>query len=1078
MAQTQQGDSGSPLPSIILVLVMSAGAFWVQKVPLPSARPAEPMVVAERYAAQQDIDSRLWQDPFEAVKKAAPKSDSVIDADIKQALLKLSGASQSIVNPGAKVQNDLCNDLSPKDQVQVMAVMVNGAPYAEAAEARRRTRYAVVSGLGRSEYVPRDREHIGRITANIGDQSKQLSSVVIPFEWFQHANKMEKRVLVLWINETQIRDKPLQHLKELVGQACSGSQENKTVIIGPGSSDTLGTLLRDVKRVFQPDTSSAEASELQLFLKGLQIYSPKATAPDEHLLLNADWPEKGTKRLPSYCLDPHRTLASELTQIIPELQFHRTIPTDCALVVALTEELRIRGVEPDDGIVLISEWDTAYGRALPKAFDEVLKEKRAQKIDAAHETLWHYSYLRGLDGILPGESADKKTDESKKSREKDDPAIESAFGNHQKDYLRRIAARVADLDDELKDQGKKEGVKAIGILGSDVYDKLLILRALRPRFPEVIFFTTDMDARLLHNEEWESARNLVVASGYGLRLNGWVQQEIPPFRDGYQTAYFLSVLVALMDPETQKKAVATVNNWSWRPRIFEIGRSQAVDLSVTMKDAECTLEKCDSFYPYIKRPDPPPFIMIAVLTALLLLGWGYLYRKPLADFLHGAREDIRAVYDKSRHWYSPVHYLGFCHIRADFRYRKILRLLASRWGLGLVFSALLLLWLGEQAYFIYQDIFITGTASGGEPFSWYEGVSIWPSILLRIFTALLALYFLLLGMQRLRQNDERLTYLFFPEYKNSVLVRRRPTLGVRILHAFNRKRSLFRGRLWRWLKDQQLERRRAVLIWRNVVRSHGALFGRMVMGVFVLGAAVLVLQNLLPSEPPNMPSRGDARQHVYSHTVVFLLLSFISLLVFVIDSTRRTCYLATRLGDRNRTKWPKGTERWFGHKDHQLPLEGEPPGSRYYDDWLDIQLIAARTVVVGSFIYYPFIILSLIILARSSFFDNFQIPVGLGTLFILYLIIALACAMALRNAAERTRKHALGNLSEDILKALGNDARKQEVAQMQFMKESILAEHRGAFASFLQQPWLKALLLPLGSYSGVQLFESLSLLSV
>lgn len=1090
MAQTQQGDSGSPFPSIILVLVMSAGAFWVQKVPLPSARPAEPMVTPERYAAQQDIDSRLWQDPFEAVKKAAPKSDPMIDADIKQALLKHFGASQSIVKPGVEILNDLCKELNPKVSVRVMAVMVNGAPYAEAAEARRRTRYAVVSGLGRSEYVPRDREHIGRIAANISDQSKQLSSVVIPFEWFQHASKIEERVLVLWINETQIRDRPLRSLEELVGQACSGRKANETAIIGPGSSDTLGTILHELKGLSKLDKSTGQTlAASSSFLQGLRIYSPKATAPDEHLLLKAGWPDKEAKRLPHYCLDPFRTVTSELARTIPALRFYRTIPTDCALVVALAEELRIRGVEPDDGIVLISEWDTAYGRALPKAFDEVLKAKREHKIAAANETLWHYSYLRGLDGILPGDAADKKGDESKKSREKDDQAIESAFGNHQKDYLRRIAARVDDLDHELKDAGTKEGVKAIGILGSDVYDKLLILRALRPHFPEVIFFTTDLDSRLLHTEEWDTARNLVVASGYGLRLNSGVQQEIPPFRDGYQTAYFLSVVAALKEPALQEKSMETVDKWSWRPRIFEIGRSQAVDLSVSVKDAECTLDNCGSFYPYVKTPTPPPLDRLAALIGLLMFLWWYLYRKPVAAFLKQASKDIRATIDKRQ-----VHYRGCCPSLPDSWYRKTLRLLTSRWVLGLILALLLFSWLGWQIHLMWKDIFITGTARGGEPFSWYEGVSIWPSVLLRIFTGLLALCFLLLGIKRLHENDERLTNLFFPAYKHTVLVRMQPGWGVRkwyalkrkliwVWHEFKRKfinpdLKKIKPRLKR--KDQHLKLRQAVLIWRNAVqpRSLAALFVRMLIGVVFLMAAAILLLALLPSEPPNTPFRGYVGRDVHRHTIIFAIFSFIFLLVFVIDSTHRTYCLATSLGDRNATKWPKGTEHWFGPKHPPLPLCEEAGSPRYHDDWLDIQLIASRTVVVGSFIYYPFLILSLIILARSSFFDNLQIPAGLGTLFITYLIIALTCAMALRHAAERARKHALSNLSEDMVQALGNETCKQQVEQMKFIKESILAEHRGAFASFLQQPWLKALLLPLGSYSGVQLLESLSLLSL
>ena len=64
-------------------------------------------------------------------------------------------------------------------------------------------------------------------------------------------------------------------------------------------------------------------------------------------------------------------------------------------------------------------------------------------------------------------------------------------GRGQLDYVLRLAAA-------LKEEEAKNGeeFRAIGVLGSDVYDKLLILQALRPTFPRAIFFTTDLNARL------------------------------------------------------------------------------------------------------------------------------------------------------------------------------------------------------------------------------------------------------------------------------------------------------------------------------------------------------------------------------------------------------------------------------------------------------------------------------------------------------------------------------------------------------------------------------------------------------
>jgi hypothetical protein len=159
VGQAEQGSSGSPLPSIILVLIMSVGAFWAQKIPLPSARPAEAPVTPDRYAGQQNIDARLWQDPFDAVNKGAPKQDLAIKVADKASLQALLNAPQQQPQPSS-TQPDLCQATPAADPVTVMAVMVNGAPYAEAAESRRRTRYAVISGLGRSAYVPLDREHL------------------------------------------------------------------------------------------------------------------------------------------------------------------------------------------------------------------------------------------------------------------------------------------------------------------------------------------------------------------------------------------------------------------------------------------------------------------------------------------------------------------------------------------------------------------------------------------------------------------------------------------------------------------------------------------------------------------------------------------------------------------------------------------------------------------------------------------------------------------------------------------------------------------------------------------------------
>ena len=138
---------------------------------------------------------------------------------------------------------------------------------------------------------------------------------------------------------------------------------------------------------------------------------------------------------------------------------------------------------------------------------------------------------------------------------------EQSFGVSQLDYVRRLADRIAN------DIAGSDRPVVIGILGSDVYDKLLILQALRERLPRATFFTTDLDARLTDPDVFVWTRNLIVGSAYGFTVMGL---EGAGFRDSYQTALYRAVTLAL-----NKKYEERVPY----PRLFEIGRSGAVDIT-------------------------------------------------------------------------------------------------------------------------------------------------------------------------------------------------------------------------------------------------------------------------------------------------------------------------------------------------------------------------------------------------------------------------------------------------------------------------------------------------------------------
>ena len=119
------------------------------------------------------------------------------------------------------------------------------------------------------------------------------------------------------------------------------------------------------------------------------------------------------------------------------------------------------------------------------------------------------------------------------------------------------------------------GIFAIGVLGSDVYDKLLVLQSLRKRFPNALFFTTDLDAALSFKTNLSVTRNLIVASAYGLSLQAQLQRSIAPFRDVYQTAGYYATLRAISEPGDE----ASKRRAYGSPGIFEVSRNGAVDLT-------------------------------------------------------------------------------------------------------------------------------------------------------------------------------------------------------------------------------------------------------------------------------------------------------------------------------------------------------------------------------------------------------------------------------------------------------------------------------------------------------------------
>ena len=482
---------------------------------------------------------------------------------------------------------------------------------------RLRSRYALISGMYAAGYVPNDSEHIGFVdfknTKNADEYRNLDFPDYMPYEWFKLDKQLteiststtierlklsptdrKESVLVLWLNNDAFAQSSnsLAILGKLKQDIIFNSKAISFTIIGPHDSGTLKKMYVEVSNPPSDHLSTYYGS-----LSDSHIFSASATAHNSHLKT------KETKTQISAIPNPFDVDWLE-NKII------RTISTQDILVNTLFCELALRGIapnslQPDDDllkecipgipgfilgrtntnhIVLIGELDTFYSQRLTESILE-----KSNKFGKDSYQIHTVNYLRGLDGITSKRTStnqDNKNKESQINKLDSKEAKEQAerpTGTSQLDYLLRLAEQIKHLD---KINAKDGGIKAIGITGSDTYDKLLILQALRPKFPETLFFTTDLDARLFHPSEIKWTRNLIVASPFGLHLDDVWQKHPPPFRDSYQTALYFTTLLALHCPNTKEQCSnsslkESIEKLQINPRLFEIGNYGAVNLSHT-----------------------------------------------------------------------------------------------------------------------------------------------------------------------------------------------------------------------------------------------------------------------------------------------------------------------------------------------------------------------------------------------------------------------------------------------------------------------------------------------------------------
>ena len=1068
MAANDKPKLDIPWGTLVPLIAVLAGIIAQYK-PLESERPLAQGEKPVEVVAEQDVDARLWQDPLAVARKeeeAHQAARKVSDLRLGEFTLQGSnGAAEQGEQRYAEhhsiksLANKIAASVYPH-RVLLLAVMLDAGPYIEQTESRLRSRQAVLQALSEGNFVPVDGEHIGFVTVPWPPISVTLScreregELLLPWESCTAADKSKalvyppntSAVFVLWLPAADFDSCPLNRFAALVESLTQSVPQDKRdlidiELIGPVNSAGLQKMIDEVhdwprKRADATQGPIEPNFTLDQILREVEIISPRATMSDEVVLYQPQQVLSETAQPLKSLLRPlqpaplKQSVEEEMEKVV--FSFVRTIAPDDLVLKKAIEELRVRNVIPGrDKVVVLTEWDSPYGRSLATTF--AARASHPHQSYAAllehPEITWPkwilpYQYLRGIDGRLPSEQSkdnNREAADTKQNALTQPKPEEATEGVNQSDYLRRLARQLKN-EDVVWERHHEGVIRAIGILGSDIYDKLLILRALRPEFPDAIFFTNNYDAHFERRADWGDARNLVIVSSFGGKLPRELlppdlRQNVAPFRDNIQTSTYAGTLVAI--GRLKKDEVLKLET----PRIFEISRRGAYDFNA--RDAETHW-----FLDWLNSGGREICLWLAAIWFLAAGLWLKVTVVRSASEAGIRRGTLDHLFCST----------GFC--------------------LGLCVPAVVL----GVSYFAQ-------TQGDQEPLAFFSGISIWPSEMLRLIAIVLALHFMIKARLCLKVNECEISKRFCLGKLPKVRFRLRDLFSLTPLRLkcaeilaglkpmqkahgawLEPDAEFSAGEAWHaYLRRNQFWPRFIRVALLSLVFGLSALFG----SIFLLFTRTTALA----------PARGPVASHFHLSVGYFLAIVVPILTFYVVDAIQLNGNFI-RIFTRGLTKWPDP----LSARCKQIPPLSEKELSRYHD----VFFVAERTEAVGRLIWYPLVVLLLIIVARFSIFDNWTWYPAVMLLFALTAMWPVGSALFLRRAAEELRKFAVHNLQLARLANYGDEEKRR-------MLDELIPElrelKRGAFAPLREQPFIRALVLPSGGLGllavALRLFEGL-----
>lgn len=901
---------------------------------------------------------------------------------------------------------------TPENRTLLLPIVVPEQMYPEVRELRLRMRYAVVSALAAADFNPESADELNLIPVPIytnlaseqagqvllTEQEANRSWIPIPYEIFRRPKEgplraesdnyghLDKSTSGGWkrprqngingIDSSQQRDPTLRDqywqvvvfwIDERITKTPSLFRKNLDAILDPLSPEKLS----DVSFISTQgsETLTEIVATEEAFGKDTKdtFYFPFATVPKELLR------RRVMDRIAGTSPPADREPIGRMRPI------KRVQASDDYVIEMLLDELSLR--LPSFGrqngeICLFYETDSFYGRSMVDVFNRRYKDFTGRK-DARVESI---PYLKGVDGTLP-----VRRDESEpRLNLQDTTALVSAInkrvmqGNsgqwvldqRQTDYIERQADRLKSS------QGQ---IRAIGVFGTSVFDKIKVIEILRNEFRNVWFFTVDLDASLVNNDNPLATRNILIGSALDLSVEAGNIRS-PEFRDSFQSAAFLSTLDALG---------LLGRDYEGEPGVWETSRVGFERLAFSGKpiwkvDSMCDEQACGngpekgqawSWDMFLKTHfqagglKPARFLrpVLMILTVVFLVA----VAKVIVEASRSA--------NKPR-WRREI-VNEFEKVLPAGSYKRVVA------GMFMVvFSLCLFGWLAQR---------VLGGFS--EPFHWFHGVSIWPSLIIRGFATALGFYFFI---QSFTHIDEAV-HKMWGSQKGGVLLK-----GLEAAR----------------FPQENVESRYCSRLLILVVS-------------FVLLQWVL-FQMLGVAGGYFTPARGSMA--FFAHEITILL----SLAVFYL-----LVWSAVLRHLRCRELLNKLIQAKTAGEDQQVKQRAKtalPPGALSKPEIL--VLLDYNQAVVRS-ILYPFAMLVVLLASRHPVFDAWNFPVSLLISSSLILTVLVFCAFLLNESANKLAE----DQKELFMPVSGATSSSKAIWES---KELI-----GSFIPFWKQPVIQALTL-------------------